>query len=72
MGLASVDIALDQVSRRAIARATGYDRAHISRIFSGQRRPSIECAAKIAQHLDITLGLFWKWWVEKYGNGKDS
>ena len=65
--VAETHIFLKEVSRREIARATGYDRAHISRIFSGQRRPSIECAAKIAQHLDISLGSFWDWWTRHYG-----
>ena len=45
----------DNINRSEIARATGTDLAHVSRIFSGQRKPSFMLACKIAQHLGITL-----------------
>lgn len=38
-----------------LARDTGYDKSHISRIFSGETKPSLKCLQKLAVALDMTL-----------------
>lgn len=43
------------VNRSKIARATGTNLAHISRIFSGKSNPSLELAKEIARHMNITV-----------------
>lgn len=43
------------VNRSAMSRALGTDLAHISRIFSGQRKPSFKLAARIAEYMGISL-----------------
>ena len=47
-------INLTTVNRSDIARKTGADTAHISRILSGQRNPSTELAQKIASALGVS------------------
>ena len=46
---------ITQVNRSYVARETGTDLAHISRIFSHQSLPSITLATRIARVLDITV-----------------
>jgi transcriptional regulator with XRE-family HTH domain len=48
-----LDIA--QINRSQMARETGVDLAHISRILSGQSNPSLKLAVKIAMYLGVTL-----------------
>ena len=48
-------IDLSRINRTAIAKATGYDVAHISRIFSGKSRPSYECSKAIAEYLSVDI-----------------
>lgn len=43
------------INRSDLARATGIDIAHISRIFNGKSRPSLGLALKIANHLGMTV-----------------
>lgn len=38
-----------------LARETGYNKSHISRVFSGKTKPSMECLFKIASALQITV-----------------
>lgn len=45
-------------SRGDISRGTGYTKIHISRIFSGQRRPSLNSANRIAGFLGVTVEVF--------------
>lgn len=44
-----------EVNRSAIARATNTNLAHISRIFSGKRKPSLTLARKISAFLGVTV-----------------
>jgi len=39
----------------ALARASGYSLAHVSKVFSGARRPSLACAKKLAEALGCGL-----------------
>ena len=43
------------VNRSAAARALGVNVAHISRILSGQRAPSLKLAFKMAYYFNVTL-----------------
>ena len=43
------------VNRSEIARVTGINIAHISRVFSGKSKPSLTLARQIATHLDISV-----------------
>ena len=66
MGLGSVTVDIDfdgQLS--SIARRTGYSKSYISRIFSCDRRPSLECASRIAEAIHITVDQFYTWWKER-------
>ena len=38
------------------ARAVGVTTAHLSRVFSGKRKPSLELASKMASYLGVGLG----------------
>ena len=38
-----------------LAKETGYHKSHMSRIFSGQTKPSMECLFKISTALQITV-----------------
>ena len=42
-----------------IARRTGTNSAHISRIFSGKRQPSLQLAVRIADVIGMSLSDFW-------------
>ena len=44
-----------RMSITTIARRSGYSLAHISKIFGGKRRPSLDAANKIAQAQGITI-----------------
>ena len=44
-----------KINRSLMSRVLRIDLAHISRIFSGQRTPSMEVAKKIADYMSITL-----------------
>ena len=44
-----------------IAQLTGYDRAHISRVLRGERRPSLQAARRIALVLGMSLDAFTKY-----------
>lgn len=46
---------LATVNRSAAARALSVNVAHISRILSGQRAPSLKLAAKMAYYFNVTL-----------------
>lgn len=46
---------LKDINRNAMGRTLGVNTAHISRILSGQARPSLELARRMADHLEITL-----------------
>lgn len=46
---------LATVNRSAMARALKVDLAHISRILSGKRTPSLELAMRMAQYLGVSL-----------------
>lgn len=48
-----LDIA--HVNRSELARVTGVDMAHISRVFSGKSRPSLSLAVAISNHLNISV-----------------
>jgi transcriptional regulator with XRE-family HTH domain len=41
-------------SRGEISRATGISKTHLSKIFSGSRNPSLDCARKISAYLGIS------------------
>ena len=43
------------IRRSEVARATGADPAHISRIFSGKVNPSLSLGLKIARHLGVSV-----------------
>lgn len=45
-------------SRGDLSRGTGYAKIHISRLFSGQRRPSLTSATKIAGFLGVPIEAF--------------
>ena len=49
------NIDVSKISRTAIARALGIDLAHISRIFSKQRSPSLDLARRMATYLGVSL-----------------
>lgn len=46
------------INQSAIARAQGLDQSYVSRIFNGQRTPSLQSAQKIAAMLGMTLDQF--------------
>ena len=54
---AKLDIPLDisKVNRSEVARQTGADLAHISRIFNRKGNPSLPLAVKIARILHVTV-----------------
>lgn len=43
------------VSRTTISRRSGYSLAHVSKVFSGTRRPSVDCAQKFASAIGWTV-----------------
>lgn len=43
------------ISRSGLARDTGYDKSHISRVFAGKTKPSLECVQAMAKALGITV-----------------
>jgi len=45
----------DRIQTLELARVTGIDKAHISRIFSRKSKPGIELAVQLAHHLDVTV-----------------
>lgn len=50
---------LAAINRSEMARALGVDLAHISRILSGQRNPSLKLAVRMAEYLGVSLdGLY--------------
>ena len=49
------DIKISEVNRSQVARTTGTDLAHISRIFNGKATPSLDLAKRIADSLGITV-----------------
>ena len=51
-------VSIDNINRCEIARQSGYTVSHVSRIFSGQRRPSLRCATKLARIMGLTLDDF--------------
>lgn len=46
---------VSQINRTALAKATGTDLAHISRIFAGKAHPSLPLARKMAELLGISI-----------------
>lgn len=44
-----------EISVSRLALETGYDKSHISRVFSGNTTPSLECTNKIAGVLGVTM-----------------
>lgn len=46
---------LEKINRSKIHRETGLTLSHVSRIFSGERRPSLEAARDIARSLGVTM-----------------
>ena len=46
---------LPNINRSELARATGVDVAHISRILNGKSKPSLDLASKMAKHMCITI-----------------
>ena len=46
---------LKAINRNAMGRTLGVNTAHISRICSGQARPSLELAMRMADYLEITV-----------------
>ena len=53
------------VSFTEIARATRLDTSYISRIFSGERRPSLRVASRIATYLGMSLDDFYARWSSR-------
>lgn len=51
----NMDINISTVNRSQVARITGTDLAHISRIFNGKATPSLDLAKRIADSLEITV-----------------
>ena len=51
----SGNIDITHLSRTAMARAVKVDLAHISRIFSGRRSPSLDLARRIADYMGVSL-----------------
>ena len=45
----------NEINRSAMARAIHVDVAHVSRILSGKRNPSLAVASRMADYLGITL-----------------
>lgn len=45
--------------QNAVARGTGMSRSAISRIFSGERKPSVHSAERIARYLGIPVAVLW-------------
>ncbi len=62
----TIEIDTSRLSRGQLARTTGYDRSHISRVLSGQRRPSLECARKLAEALGYSIDDFYDWWTRTF------
>lgn len=48
-------ITREEVNRAAVARATGVDISHISRILNGYSRPSFDLAKSIADYLELSM-----------------
>ena len=44
-----------EINRTKLHKETGYSLSHVSRVLSGQRRPSLRCAGAIAQALGLTV-----------------
>ena len=51
----SGNIDITNLSRTKLARAVKVDLAHISRIFSGKRSPSLDLARRIADYMGVSL-----------------
>ena len=51
----STKINIEEINRSAMSRALDVDLAHVSRILSGQRTPSLGLAKKMAEYLGVTL-----------------
>ena len=49
------NIDITNLNRTNLARAVRVDLAHISRIFSGKRSPSLDLARRIADYMGVTL-----------------
>ncbi len=45
----------ERITYYEIARNTGLHVTHISKVFNGRRRPSLEAAGKISGYLGVTL-----------------
>jgi DNA-binding XRE family transcriptional regulator len=52
---ANGNIDITNLSRTKLAKAVKVDLAHISRIFSGQRSPSLDLARRIADYMGVSL-----------------
>lgn len=48
-------IDLNKINRSDMARKTGVDVSHISRILAGKARPSLTLAGKMAKYMGMTL-----------------
>lgn len=45
-----------KVNITRLSHITGYSKSHISRVFSKQTRPSVDCLSKLAEALGVSLG----------------
>lgn len=54
-----IQVGSRQYTRAEIANGTGISISHISRIFSGNRMPSLDTAHRISRYLGITMDALW-------------
>lgn len=45
-----------RVNITRLSHATGYSKSHISRVFSRETKPSVDCLVKLAQAMGIEIG----------------
>lgn len=50
-----------------VARGTGLSRSMVTRVFSGDRRPSVETASKVAGYLGVSMDNLYGAWAADNG-----
>lgn len=48
------------MNQRTVANLVGVDRSHLSHILTGKKLPSAELVVKLAQVLDLPVGMMWQ------------
>lgn len=57
----ALDVRPAHINKSEVARRSGYTLGHISRVFSGDRQPSMDCARKVADAMGMDLEQFDVW-----------